>query len=399
MLKIVFVDDECSLLGGLKRMLRKMRNEWDMSFFESAREVLEFMQHSHVDVLVTDLRMPEMNGAELLRRAVEIQPETVRIVLSGEVGTSLVYETLGNAHRFLSKPVAADDLQQAIGSSVSMRSYLNDERLLKTVNGIKELPTVPVIYEDLVEALKCPDTPISRLGEIIKRDPGLTAKLLKVVNSAFFGLKNTITDPVSAVNYLGIDVVKSLAVSVKAFEKFGNAAAKGIVSDLWDHSELVANMCRKIAESECLPHDDVEKCYMTGLLHDIGSLILADNFSEKYMEFKTGVDGNSECAVDREVELFGAEHGSIGAYLLGLWNIDHVIIEAVAFHHDPMKSHVGEIGPLAILHVAECFSFGFFDIEEMQRRIDFQYMKRINCLQKIPQWRQICQSCAMGREK
>lgn len=394
MLKIIFVDDESSLLGGLKRMLRKMRNEWDMSFFESPAEALEFMQQTDVDVLVTDLRMPGINGAELLKKVIEMQPETVRIVLSGEVGTSLVYETLGNAHRFLSKPVSAEDLQQAISSSVAMRGYLNDAKLLKIVNGIKELPTIPVIYEDLVEALKSPDTPISHLGEIIKRDPGLTAKLLKVVNSAFFGLKNTITDPVSAVNYLGIDAVKSLALSVKAFDNFGNDDVQGIVSGLWDHSERVANMCRKIAESEGLSDNDVEKCYMTGLLHDIGSLIMADNFSDKFLEFKMGIDGNAECAVDQEEEWFGATHGSIGAYLLGLWNIDHAIIEAVAFHHTPRKSQVKGIGPLTILHIAECFSYGALNAEILQKRIDLQYMKDIDCLQKIPQWKLVCEACA-----
>ena len=390
MLKVIFVDDETPLLSGLKRSLRSMRKEWDMEFISEPKEALEFITQNSIDVLVTDLRMPAMNGAELLRNVVEVSPNCIRIVLSGEVGTSLVYETLGVAHRFLSKPSSADDICAAIKSSISMKEYLLNDDLLKIVNGIKELPTIPAIYEELVDTLKSPDVPVSKLGEIIKKDLGLTAKVLKVVNSAFFGLRNNVTDPVMAVNYLGIEAIKSLALSVKAFEDFGNKDLENEINKIWTHSELVAIMCRQIAESEKMTDPEVEMCYMTGLLHDIGYLIIAENFPEKYQGLAEQFEKESLASVKEEIKLFGATHNGIGAYLLGLWNLDHAIIEAVAYHHEPMKAAAHEIGPLAILHVADAFAYGFEDVESFKERVDFEYLAKADCFKKLPVWKQVC---------
>ncbi|NRA40377.1 MAG: HDOD domain-containing protein [Planctomycetes bacterium] len=389
---VLFVDDETSILNALRRMLRNKRNEWEMYFASSGKEALAVLADHDVDVIVTDLRMPQMNGAELLKHIIDENIQCIRIVLTGEVGTSLAYECMGVAHRFLGKPTSCEELCVAVSGSMQMRKFLLDDGLLNAVNGIKNLPTIPAIYEELTDALRSPDVPLVKLGEIIKKDPGMTAKILKVVNSAFFGLKNSVSDPIMAVNYIGIEPIKSLVLSTEAFQHYADESMKAYVEAVWEHSEQVAQICKSIAQSEGMSEGIIETCYMTGLLHDIGSLILAQNFPEKirekFQQSKSVLDDAD--GISHEESVFGTTHASIGAYLLGLWNLDDVVIESVAFHHKPCDSVVDGIGPLVILHVADAFSYGFDDVSQFKDRLDFDFLKRISCFDKLPAWKIAC---------
>ncbi len=390
MLQILFVDDESSLLNGLKRLLRAKRNEWNMEFADSAAKALELMQDTDFDVLVTDLRMPKMNGAELLKEVADLYPSCMRIVLSGEVGTSLVYETMGVAHRFLSKPISGEDLCASIVSSVSMKEYLLNKDLQRMATSVKTLPSIPAIYEELVDALKSPEISMSRIGEIIKKDVAMTAKILNVVNSAFFGLKSTVSDPVVAVNYIGIEAVKSLVISIQAFQSVGDGEIGKCIESVWLHSEHVAKICRKIADTEKMTDPLVETCYMTGLLHDIGQLVLALNYPKEFIQCREKCGNEPSGMIGLEQKVFGASHDSIGAYLLGLWNLDHSVIESVAYHHEPRRSATRQMGPLAILHVAEALVYGMGDAEQLKSRLDFAYLKEIGCLERLPVWSNAC---------
>ena len=390
MMNILFVDDETSLLGGLKRLLRPKRDEWNMEFADSGAEALELMKTIEFDVLVSDLRMPKMSGAELLKQVSELYPGCMRIVLSGEVGTTLVYETMGIAHRFLSKPISGEDLCASIISSVSMKEYLLNKDLQRMATNVKTLPSIPAIYEELIDALKSPEVSMGRVGEIIKKDVAMTAKILNVVNSAFFGLKTTVSDPVLAVNYIGIEAVKSLVISIQAFQSVGDGEIGKYVEAVWKHSEHVAKICRQIAVTEKMSDPLIETCYMTGLLHDIGQLVLALNYPKEFIQCREKCGNEPSGMIGLEQKVFGASHDSIGAYLLGLWNLDHSVIESVAYHHEPRRSATRVMGPLAILHVSESLVYGMGDAEQLKSRLDFSYLKEVGCLERLPLWSNSC---------
>ncbi len=194
-MKILFVDDEMNVLAGLKRMLRTQRNEWEMHFAGGGHAALELMQQHMFDVVVSDMRMPGMDGAELLTRVSELYPNTVRLVLSGQSEHEKIFRAVGPAHQFMSKPCDPEVLIGTIQRACALQCRMQDESLRRIITQVKFLPTLPSIYRDLVTKLKSDDSSLDEIGEMIGRDISMTAKVLQLVNSSFFGLPQHVTCP------------------------------------------------------------------------------------------------------------------------------------------------------------------------------------------------------------
>jgi len=167
--KILFVDDEPMVLQGLKRMLRSMRNEWDMAFAESGEEAMGILEGHPFEVLVTDMRMPGMNGAELLKKVQKRFPDMIRIVLSGHSDQELILKSVRTAHQYLSKPCNADTLKNTVSRACALRELLKDETLKQVVSNIDTLPSLPKLYQEIMAELQSEDAFMDRVGEIIKR--------------------------------------------------------------------------------------------------------------------------------------------------------------------------------------------------------------------------------------
>ena len=215
--RIIFVDDEPLVLQGLQRMLRSMRDEWEMEFMDGGAKALERMAQAHFDVVVSDMLMPGMNGAALLAEVMQRHPHTVRIILSGHADKDLILKCVGSTHQYLSKPCDADVLKATVRRASAVDSGLKDETLRKLVGSMDRLPSIPTLYTEIVEALRDPEVSVETIGEIVGKDPGMTAKILKLVNSAFFGLRRQVASPAEAANYLGLDTIRSLVLSINAF--------------------------------------------------------------------------------------------------------------------------------------------------------------------------------------
>jgi len=199
MKRILFVDDESMVLDGLRRMLRGMRNEWEMEFAASGHEALGILAGRQFDVIVTDMRMPGMDGCQLLNHVKKLHPQVVRIVLSGQSDNDMIMKSVGPAHQFLSKPCDAEILKTTVARVCSMWNLLDDEALIKVVSGIESLPSLPQLYSEVVDEVNSAEGSLNRVGEIISKDSGMSAKILQLVNSAFFGLPRQVTSPVRAV--------------------------------------------------------------------------------------------------------------------------------------------------------------------------------------------------------
>jgi len=204
---ILFVDDESQILDGLRRSLRPRRREWDMHFVASGKEALQVLETHPIDVIVSDMRMPGMDGATLLRMVKEKYPHLVRIILSGYSDNEIVVKSTDTAHEFLAKPCKPETLAITINSTCAIKQLLDTEKLQQTIMSISTLPSVPLLYQKLVEELKRPDSSANRVGEIIAMDAAMTARVIQLTNSAFFGLSRRITSPVEAANLLGIDTL------------------------------------------------------------------------------------------------------------------------------------------------------------------------------------------------
>jgi CheY-like chemotaxis protein len=201
-------------------MLYALRSEWQMDFVSSAPAALRRMAETEFDVLVTDIRMPEMSGIELLTEVVERYPQVIRLVLSGTVELDLTLRSAALAHQYLVKPCDAATLRGKVDHALNLRVMLGDPALKRLISRLPSLPSAPAIYLKLLEALRSPDVSVKEIGTIIEQDIGMTAKILQLVNSAFFGITRRIVTPGEAVAYLGVDAVRAFTLSASAFAQF-----------------------------------------------------------------------------------------------------------------------------------------------------------------------------------
>ena len=353
MRSILFVDDEPRVLQGIQRMLRPMRHEWDMTFVASGQQALEAMAQSSFDVVVSDMHMPGMDGAQLLAEVRKRHPDTVRIILSGYTDQEAVLRSVRPAHQYLSKPCEAETLKAAVARAFALRNFLTDPALTRLISGMESLPSLPSMYLEIMAELQSPDVSTQKVGQIISKDVGMSAKILQIVNSAFFGLPRRVADPGQAVTLLGLDTVKGLALSLQIFEGFDRRKLPGFpIDELWEHSMTVAASARKIARRESGDEKVSDDAFLAGLLHDVGKLALAENLPMRYARVLTLCEKKGTPHWQGESEVFGATHAEVGAYLLALWGLPDPIVEAVAYHHCPDECPNKAFSPLSAVHAA-----------------------------------------------
>jgi HD-like signal output (HDOD) protein len=355
-IRVIFVDDEPRVLEGLKRMLRPKRNEWQMTFVGSAAEALNALRKEPCEVVVTDMRMPGMNGAELLEVVQREYPDTIRLILSGQAETESVMKALGVSHQFLSKPCDAEVLQGTISRAFALRDLAGSEQVKALVARINKLPTLPASYQKLVDVLKSPNSSIEDVADVISTDPAMTARLLKLVNSAYFGLQKPVADVGRAGALLGLDRIMALVLGQGIFSDCEPPKVEGFSMEaLWQHSVSTAAAAHRIAIAEQMDRDLVAAAFLAGMLHDIGKLVLAMGLPEQYAKvLKQAASGTAGGLQQVEMLELCASHTDVGAYLVGLWGLPNTIAEAIAYHEDPSQARTQDFALPAIVHAADC---------------------------------------------
>jgi putative nucleotidyltransferase with HDIG domain len=380
--KVLFVDDEPKLLEGLRRMLRPLRDEWDMAFAGSGREALDLLGRDAFDVVVTDMRMPDMDGAELLAQVRGRHPRAVRIVLTGQSSREAVLRAVNVAHRQLSKPCDPEVLKGAVRRACALRDLLNSPTLLTLLSRLESVPSLPALYAKVVQELESPESSLQRVGDIIAQDVGMSAKILQMVHSAFFGMRFHVSSPAQAVVYLGAETTKALVLAAHVFSRLNPERLRPFaIEGVWAHSQLVSRLAGLVARAEGCAQKEVEQASMAGLLHDTGKVVLAGYLPEQYRQALAlaGEQGLPEIAAEREV--FGATHAEVGAYLFGLWGLPDPIVEAVAWHHRPADCPAHGFGPLAAVHVANALAHG-----GQAEYLDADFLARLGRAGRLTAW-------------
>ncbi|MGB7328694.1 MAG: response regulator [Rubripirellula sp.] len=352
---ILFVDDEANVLSGLRRMLRGQRGVWDMHFAGGGQEALDLLATQSIDVIVSDMRMPGIDGAELLTRVSKQYPQTIRLVLSGQSEHEKIFRAIGPAHQFLSKPCEPDVLIKTVQRACGLQHQLHDEKLQQITSKIDSLPSLPRVYRELVQELESNDASLDRVADVIGSDLAMSAKVLQLVNSSFFGLPHHVESPKHAVAMLGLNIIRPLALSASAFGEFKDPNLDGFsLEDSVNHGLAVAIAARKIAQHETSEVETVDDAFIAGMMHDIGKMILAVHLTEPFRLALELADQESIPLWQAELNVFGTTHAAVGAHLLGLWGLPNPIVEAVAFHHQPSgtNSESGGFAPVTAVHVA-----------------------------------------------
>jgi len=348
--RILFVDDEASILGGLRVRLHRLRDKWDMHFVESGAKAIEALECNHYDVVVTDMRMPGMDGAELLGVVRDRWPDTVRIVLSGYAELQQVVRLVPYAHQYFSKPCEAGQLENLIDRCLRLHELLRLPALRAVVGRVCKLPAMPQIYARLQGLLASDTTSVHEVAELIASDAAIAAKVLQLVNSAFFRLARRITNIEQAVSHLGFGAIRNLVISAEVFSRWSGCNTRSLlnVDKLQSHVHLVAAAARSLATSSPRADDAL----LAGLLHDIGYWVLANESPDELTDAVARATALKIPLHEAETQVIGASHAQIGAYLLGIWGLPYPVIEAVAHHHTPESITQSEMDPLGALAVA-----------------------------------------------
>lgn len=388
-MRVLFVDDEPNVLEALQRMLRQHVPAWDLTFVASGQEALQLLGKMPHDVIVSDMRMPEMDGATLLAIVRDRHPSMLRIVLSGHSEKQLVLRSVGFAHQYLSKPCEPRQLVAAIERARSQRQLLADPRLRGLVASLQVLPSPPRLYAEMMALIQSPVASVSAVADLVARDPGMTAQILRIVNSAFFGLGREVSNPQAAIQFLGLETLCALAMSREVFRGIEHDTLEALgLQTLWDHSVETALRSRAIARAERVVGKAADECFTAGLVHDIGIVLLATNFPSDYRVALEAARARGATLEQAEADRFGATHAAAGAYLLDLWGLPQPIVEAVAFHHDPSQAPAAGFSPLTAVHVADALASSANTAAGLSRKaVDLDYLRAAGMADRLPGWR------------
>lgn len=349
MTRVLFVDDEISILDGLRRSLRRPLKGWELLFADSGESALEILEKEPIDVLVSDMRMPGMDGAQLLKIAHDRWPKTIRLLLSGYSDSNAIMRSTLVAHQFMAKPCDSEELKRTVRNAIALYDSIDDPNVMKAVGEVEKLPPVPETYRRLTKLLASGDASLELVGNLVRRDPVITAKLLQLVNSAFFGLSRQVADPREAVNILGLDVVRDLVLTFGAFSEVE------LRDDLGPVTSRISNRCQRVAAVAHViaPPAQADEARSAGLLLDVGQLIIASSMPDAFLKIDATCASSGRSRSEVEREEIGADHAAIGALLLSQWGLPHDLTGAVAAHHAPGNVDIDAPGLATWLHIAD----------------------------------------------
>ena len=364
-------------------------DSWIVVGAASGNAALAEAQKQPYDAVVANYQLPELDGAELLNRLRVTNPKTLRFIAAAEaLKDQVVCHVLGG-HQFLAVPFDRVALKSSVERSVAVDYGMNNS-MRELVGRIRTFPTIPSLYLEIVNALKDPNATTEDVGAIIAKDMAMTTKLVQVLNSAYFGLPRTITDPTEAVGILGFETVKSLTMTVKLLSQYDKVKPVYFsIDSIWRHSTNVARTARVMALLETGDNECSATAYTAGLMHDLGKVILAANFDEQYQGAHAVARRQQVPLWEVEKDIFGASHGEIGAYLLSLWGMAPDVVQVAAMHHNPQNAGDKKFTPLTAVHVAHAFEYeGVTENDDLPVAVlDAAYLRELKLEDRIELWR------------
>jgi HD-like signal output (HDOD) protein len=396
----LFVDTDNYMLKALRRVFRR-EQQWQVHYADGAQKALEILATHPVKILFTEIPLENTSGLDLLRQVQAQYPDVVRIILSGYTSQDVLIESVGVAHQYLGKPCEDQQLLDTLLRAFTVRKLVGNEGLKELVAGLTGLPSLPSLYVEIMAELNREAPDLERVGEIISQDLAITAKVLQIVNSPYFGLMQEIQSPARAVGLLGLDMVRAMVLSAGTFSKFKSVRAAGFSMEaLWQHGLQTAGFAKCLAQAHSAPLKVEDAAFIAGLMHDIGKLLLAANKPETYENVLTRAAEREETFQEAEMAVYQADHGELGGYLLGLWGIPDEVLQAVAYHHAPRQGRDKGVTALTLVHVANAFSNQGADLAEAdfdRMGLDRDYLEAAGVWEALVGWRHVCVE-AMGQD-
>lgn len=388
MKRILFVDDEPDNFARLQRFLEGTAYDWELVYVEGGLAGLTLMAQAPFEMVVSDLSMPGMDGCDFVAEVAKKYPNTIRIILSAHTTHAAMLRLVGPAHQYLAKPFDPETMVETMARAFGLQDLLSNEKLKELVAQIQFLPGVPTLALEMLRELRQEDPSVLRLGQLISKDPAVCSKLLQIVNSAFFGLPQSMSSPVEAILHLGVETVKNVVLSLQIYAAFHETKlTNNSLEKLWNHGCKTGALARVIAEAENFQPSD--QAFVAGLLHDAGKLVLASGLPRQYTDVLNYARAGRKRLVEAERHFFGATHAEVGAYLLGLWGFAPSVVEAVALHHFPVPSPNRSFNLVTAVHVANVLvcereeATGY----EPRPEMDLEYLMALGLQDRVDSWR------------
>jgi len=327
-MRVLFVDDEVRVLEGLERgLMGVVDDDCELAFAASGAEALALLAEGEFDVVVTDMRMPVMDGAALLERVHERHPDTVRLILSGQMEADAAMRATSVAHQFLTKPSSAESIYALLRSTHRLRELIGSPVFRRAVGQVDRLPPVPEVYRALQAELARPELTLRRVAAVVERDAALAAKLLHIANSAYFAGQRKISSLTEAVTRLGVGLIQALALSTA----FDAAQAKSL--ERFELRRIQERAMQAALLARTLTPASADVVFTASLLADCGALVLAVAVPDELAAVWSEADAAGRPRHEVERGHWGIDHAAVGAYLLALWGLPDPIVDAVAGHH------------------------------------------------------------------
>jgi len=386
---ILFISADQEAPDHVERALGDMRPKWTVECLADPGLALIRVRAHPPDAVVVDLLLPNSGGVRLLKDMMEISPTTLRIGLTTAPERQAVQQVGVPVHQLLSKPCDGMVLKAVLARAFAAQDFVAHDAFRALLGAITSLPVLPQIYHELMQELKPDEPSLERAGQIVARDLGLTSKILQLVNSAFFGLGRTMAHPSEAAMFLGSETLKALVLSLQVFSQFRQLKLVEFnVENLWNHSWATGVLAKKLCEFEEAGRATTDEAFVSGLLHDMGKLMLAANLSNRLDENIRQARAHQRTLWEQEFKVWGASHAELGGHLLGMWGFPASVVEAVAFHHRPAQARTQTFCALTAVHVANTLGRPPAPPGQLpQQSIDLDYLHGLGLAERVEAWK------------
>jgi HD-like signal output (HDOD) protein len=389
--RVLFVGGSPLWFHQIERDILCLQPNWLCQRVETVAQAQAVLESASFDAAVLDRQISDQTD-----RLSELEKSIKRIICLVRCNMS-DRSTVGRWHRIGLTPVSEDGdaavLVAGLKRARSLRDWMADPAIRKLLPHLHKLPAAPRLHAEVSEQLRSPNSSISVLARLISQDPVMSAKILQVANSTFFGLAYEVTDTAEAVMILGTERIRSLILLVGVFSQYAESKCPGLSLELvWGHSVQVGLFARSITFAETKDARMAEAAFTAGLLHDIGKLILVGNVPETYEAVRQLQASEQLSPREAELKLLGTTHAELGACLLATWGLPLPILEAIAWHHEPLKSASKGFSLLAAVHAANVFAqeCGQGSGEGMRDSINLEFLLRIGMSDCRNRWREFC---------
>ncbi len=361
MTKILLVDSDTSACLELAHVLAKARPAWTITTASSGKQALDTLfddsMEVPVDVIVGEAQLVDMSGFQLLDQARKAPRPPVRFTLTADAGAEAVLGNLRVNQRFLLKPLEVEMLAISIERSMILNECMNQEPLKRFMRSVTSIPAIPAVYDDMMQELASPHSSLLKVGDIVETDTGLTLSVLKVVNSAFYGINRRVESVAQAVTLLGVHMIKNITLTTKVFSRFsGSKLSTRRLAELNEEAVRIGALSNQFARLAKMPRTALDHCQIAGMMANVGQLVAAARADEPDASLPA-------------VEL-------IGASVLRGWYMPDAVVEAVALQYDPPRQSPEAVTPLSVLHGIRYLQANFTNTaDKQQREICAQYLR------------------------